>query len=215
VLPYYHAVRRVARRIAGAIERSTEALRERRIEQESALTERMLGSIEESLEGFRTRGIRWSAKSLTERGPGSQESQYGADFVGVLNVALEDFQVSKGFLVQAKMVRNETVDDVARLKQQCHKMLDMTSHAYVFLYSEWGVRVVPAISVVAAKANPATLYSRSAQRFFENHLECFIGDHAIKSPTPEALKALRTRYKARNALLVAGVGEQLALPKVG
>jgi hypothetical protein len=203
MLTYYHAVREVADRIAGAINRSVDALREGRVEQEPPMTDRMLGGIEESLRDFRTRGIRWSAKTLTDRGRGSQEARYGADFMGVLNVALPDYKVSKGFLAQAKLVRGGKVAGLAELKRQCERMLQLSPDSFVFLYGSGGVRVVPAISVVATSAEPSSLYSRSAKRFFEEHLQCFIGDGSIQSPTPQALEDLRRSYEMRSAVVIA------------
>jgi hypothetical protein len=97
MLAYYQAVRGVATRIADAINHTTEALRQGRIEHEPAMTDRMLGAIEESLDNFQYKGIQWRAKTLTDRGSGSQESKYGADFMGVLDISLPNFTVKKGF----------------------------------------------------------------------------------------------------------------------
>ena len=196
----YHAVRQAAQHIAGAIDRSVDALREGRVEHEPAMTDRMLGAIEESLRDYQTKGIRWTAKTLTDRGRGSQESRYGADFMGVLNIVLPEFAVSKGFLAQAKLVRNGSSGDIRELRLQCKKMLNLSPDSFVFLYGQEGVRVVPAISVVAANVDPLRLYSRSAQRFFEEHFECFIGDGNIQSSTPKALDDLRERFEARRAI---------------
>ncbi|MEQ1795095.1 MAG: hypothetical protein ABL970_13005 [Nitrospira sp.] len=212
MITYYHAIRDVARHIADAIDYSVEALREGRVEQEPAMTDRMLGSIEQSLEEFHTRGIRWSAKTLTDRGRGSQESRFGADFMGVLNIALPDFKVSKGFLAQAKLVRNGRVDNLRDLKQQCERMLTLSPDSFVFLYGYDGVRVVPAISVVASNVDPLGLYNRSAQRFFEEHLQCFIGDGAIQAATPAMLEILRRRYEARSAMLLLGGESEINSP---
>ena len=196
----YHAVREAAQHIAGAIDRSVDALREGRVEHEPAMTDRMLGAIEESLQGYALKGIRWSAKTLTDRGPRSQESQHGADFMGVLNIALPEFAVSKGFLAQAKLIRNGSSGDLKELRQQCKKMLDLSPDSFVFLYGQDGVRVVPAISVVGANVDPLLLYSRSAQRFFEEHFECFIGDGNIRSPTSTSQDSSRNRFKVRSAI---------------
>lgn len=208
MIAYYHAVREAARHIAGAIDHSVAALRDGRVEQEPAMTDRMLGAIEESLTDYRVKGIRWSAKTLTDRGRGAQESEYGADFMGVLNIALPEFTVSKGFLAQAKLVRNDSSGDVKELKRQCDKMLNLSSDSFVFLYGQDGVRVVPAISVLGSSADPLELYSRSAQRFFEEHLQCFIGDRNIQSPTPSTLKAMRDRFEARAALIIQARADQ-------
>lgn len=202
MIAYRHAVRGAARRIARAINNSVMALQEGRVEQEPAMTDRMLGSIEESLRDFDVKGIRWSAKTLTDRGRGSQESEYGADFMGVLNITLPEFVVSKGFLAQAKLVKNGSSGNVKELKQQCEKMLNLSPDSFVFLYWPNEVRVIPALSVVASKVDPIELYSRSAQRFFEEHLQCFIGDRTIQSATPATLKVMRDRFEVRSAILL-------------
>lgn len=209
MLTHYHAVRDAARIIAGAIDRSVEALNEGRVEHEPAMTDRMLGMIEESLHGAEIRGIRWHAKTLTDRASGAQEKTYGADFMGVLNIKLPDYTVSKGFLAQAKLVRRNKVDDLRELKSQCEKMLNFSPASFVFLYSDQGVRVVPAISVVGSNIDPSNLYDRSAQRFFEEHFQCFIGDQEISSPTPNALDGLRLKFEARSALLLMGTADEM------
>jgi hypothetical protein len=202
MIAYYHAVRAAATQIGDAIDHSVDALQQGRVEHEPAMTDRMLGAIEESLVDYNYHGIRWSAKTLTDRARGSQESVYGADFMGVLNITLPEFTVSKGFLAQAKLVRNDSVGNVNDLKRQCDKMLNLSSDSFVFLYSQYGVRVLPAISVIASDVDPLLLYSRSAQRFFEEHLQCFIGDRNIHSPTPSTLKALSDRFDTRSAILL-------------
>ncbi|MGE4182763.1 MAG: hypothetical protein AB7J34_23300 [Limisphaerales bacterium] len=202
MLPHYHAVRDAAQRIAGAIDHSVEALAQGRVEHEPAMTDRMLGAIEESLVDYQNRGLRWTAKTLTDRGRGSQESKYGADFLGVLSIALPDFTVSKGFLAQAKLVRGNSSGEVKELKRQCEKMLDLSPDSFVFLYGATGVRIVPALSVLAADVDPLKLYSRSAQSFFEAHFECFIGDRSIKSSSPKTLESMRAQFETRRAILL-------------
>jgi hypothetical protein len=172
------------------------------VEQEPAMTERMITAIEKALDGEVIRGVRWEAKTLTDRGKGTQEKRYGADFLGALNIDLPDYKVAKGFLAQAKLLKHETVDDLSGLKEQCKKMLKLSPDSFVFLYSKTGVRVVPAISVIASDRDPTELYGRSVQRFFEEHIECFIGDRAIQAATPGTLEDLRHRYEARDALLL-------------
>lgn len=198
----YHAIREIGAVISDAIDLSIDALREGRVEQEPAFTDRMLGAIEGALNGYRTKGIRWSAKTLTDRGKNSQESRHGADFMGVLNIALPDFTVSKGFLAQAKMVRGRYGVNMRDLREQCERMLNLSSASFVFLYSREGVRVIPAVAVLGSDANLLDHYSRSASRFFEEHLECFIGDRNIQSATPDSLEALCERYECRSALLL-------------
>jgi len=204
MLTYRHAVRETAGVIAGAIDRSVKALYEKRVEQEPAMTDRMLGAIEESMHGKNIKGIKWEAKTLTDRGRGAHEKTYGADFMGVLNIDLPDFKVSKGFLAQAKLIKAKKYD-LKELKSQCEKMLTLSPDSFVFFYHTNGIRVVPAIAVVGSKIDPySLLYNHSAQRFFENHLECFIGDRTISSPTPDTLMTLLEKFNARSALLLTG-----------
>lgn len=204
MLAYYHAVRKAARRIGSATDSAVRALREGRVEHEPAMTDRMLGAIEESLRDFRVHGVQWTAKTLTDRGARSQESRFGADFLGVLNIQLPQFSISKGFLAQAKLVRGRWFREAEQLQKQCEQMLKLSPDSFVFLYRRGGVRVVPAISVLGAKGDPTQLYSRSSQRFFEQHLECFVGDRAISSATPAALEKLQRQYEVRSALFLQG-----------
>lgn len=199
---YYQAVRGAAQQIANAINHTVDALRERRVEQEPAITDRMLGAIEESLSDYSNKGISWQAKTLTDRGAGAQESKYGADFMGVLTITLPNFAVSKGFLAQAKLIRDGSAGSLDELKSQCDRMLNLSPDSFVFLYGFSGVRVIPAVSVVGSTLDPQQLYSRSAQRFFEEHIQCFIGDRKISAPSTVVLNDLRSRFEARSAILI-------------
>jgi hypothetical protein len=71
-------------------------------------------------------------------------------------------------------------------------MLDRTPDSFVFVYSRArGVRVFPAVSVVRFSGRSIFgLYNRSVQSFFEAHLECFVGDWRLHSPTIEVLDTM-------------------------
>ena len=167
------------------------------------MTDRMIGAIEESLQSFSTNGIRWTAKTLTDRGRGAQETVYGADFMGVLDIALGDFTVRKGFLAQAKRSGPLGKREMDALHGQCDKMLSLTADSFVFVYGADGIDVIPAISVLGSSMPLEQHYKRSAQRFFEEHLECFIGDRAVSAASPNVLVALREKFRARSALLIS------------
>ncbi|UYN95209.1 MAG: hypothetical protein KIT25_24900 [Enhydrobacter sp.] len=185
----------------------TKAIQDRRTEQEPAITDRMLGYIEAAMHGFEARGVKWVAKTLTDRGRGSQESRYGADFAGVLSISLPGYKVNKGFLAQAKMIEpSERLPpgEFGRLQRQCEGMLSSSPDSFVFLYSRSGITIVPALAVLSTiSRNPHDLYSRSLSRFYEEHFECFIGDRRLQAPTPEALETLRADYQARKLLYLA------------
>ncbi|MFZ2448018.1 MAG: hypothetical protein WAW37_16800 [Syntrophobacteraceae bacterium] len=146
-------------------------------------------------------------QALTDRGKGAQEREYGADFLGVLDINLSDFSVKKGFLSQAKIIEPDRVfprREYERMHQQCEEMLWITPDAFVFIYSTQGIRVIPAISIVSAThCNPHELYSRSLARFFEEHFQSFIGDRRLGAPNIDVLEVVQREYRARAALYLS------------
>jgi hypothetical protein len=193
-------IRSAARRVAGAAERSIEDLNQRLVEQEPHLTDRMLGRIAEAMEGQRRRGIKWTAKTLTDHGPGTQERQYGADFVGVLDIAIPGYRVAKGFLAQSKLIKNGTMStrEFGRMVDQCKQMLELSASSFVFGMESTGIRVIPAVAVVASSGpdyifSPDSVYSRKISSFYEAHFECFIGDLNIHEASEDTLERLRAR----------------------
>lgn len=140
--------------------------------------------------------INWTARSLrTGAGVAGEEKRHGADLMGILNIDIPNYRVIKGFLSQAKraepglMLRHQDWD---RLNSQCEKMLRRTPDAFVWVYSKSvGIRIFPAESVLALKSRDIfDLYSRSVLRFFEYHIECFIGDRRLNSTDIATLDAL-------------------------
>ena len=82
-------------RIEKAARRVLRSYQDGVIEHEPTFTDRLLGSIEEAMEDFSVKGVRWRSKTLTFQGPHAQETQYGADFVGVLNIRIPGYSVTK------------------------------------------------------------------------------------------------------------------------
>ncbi|OGF23012.1 MAG: hypothetical protein A2V63_02630 [Candidatus Eisenbacteria bacterium RBG_19FT_COMBO_70_11] len=164
----------------------------------------MLGRIEEAMSSYRDKGVRWTAKTLTSNVRDSQERRFGADFVGALDIDLPDYPTRKGFLAQAKRVDPGDpfpASRYAELRDQCHRMLELSPDSYVFLYATTGIKVVPANAVVAAMpVNPHALYSRGITSFFELHFSSFVGDRGVSVPSIDVLEDLRTRFEARSVL---------------
>lgn len=206
----YAVIRESAERVAEAANHTIAALAQGRVEQEPAFTDRMLGAIEEAMNGFEVKGIRWRAKTLTDRGKGSQEKKYGADFMGVLDISLQDYSVRKGFLAQAKLIKPGdymSMTEYDAMKDQCDKMLRLSPASFVFLYSSTKIRVVPALAVVGAgRRNPHELYSRSIATFYKGHFGSFIGDPRVDEPRVEALVRLDERATARSVLFLGATG---------
>lgn len=207
---YYRIIRESATHLAEAANRTVDALVDRRIEQEPAFTDRMLGRIEEAMTDYEVKGVRWTAKTLTDHGRGSQEKKYGADFIGVLDINLPDFKVKKGFLAQSKLIEPGAymnLIEYVRMQKQCDKMLSLTPDSFLFLYSLSGIYVIPAIAVMSANpCNPHDLYARSISRFYEEHFQSFIGDRALSSPSIDVLEGIRREYRARTALHLLAKG---------
>jgi len=199
---YKSSAAKAAKIIGAAIQGAEAALSEGRIEQEPAMTDRMLGRIEQALENLEIGGITWKAKTLTDRGRNAQESRFGADFFGVLDVKTSGYFVQKGFLAQAKMIRRNGTMDMRDLVQQCDRMLSFSPDSFVFLYTEKGVQVTSATAVVAASGDLAAVHKEKAQKFFLDHLMCMIGDRAIRSPTPAGLDDLLQSANPRLGLLI-------------
>jgi len=205
-------VSRVVANINKAAVVTMEDLAEGRVAQEPAFTDRLLANIQVLLDGKNIGGVKWRAKTLSDRGKGSEESRYGADFLGSLVLELGEFSVSKGFLAQAKLTepsQSFAARDFKDLKGQCEKMLNLSSASYVFLYSQQsGIQVVPAIEVASARScNPHELTGKAITAFFKDHLECFIGDTRIKSASADTLEELKKTYGARAAIQLHGTTE--------
>jgi len=207
MISYRKVVRELGTVVGGAIDSTAQAYAEGRVQQEPAFTDRMLGAIETAIDNHIIRGIRWRAWTLSDRGRNAQEKRLGADFIGVFTVALPDFKVSKGFLAQAKIAPVSSGAEHDRLREQCEKMLRFSAASFVFLYNQFCVRVVPAVSVLGVN-DPSSLYSRSAQRFFEEHFQCFIGDRRIIAGTLEELKLTQRQLESEAAFLIRGGSDQ-------
>lgn len=193
-----------AQHAAEAANRTLEDLRSGKIEQEPPFTDRMIARIEESMNGYKTDGIVWGAetggavwdgKTLTDRGSGAQEKKYGADFMGVLRIAVKGFTVAKGLLAQAKRIEpGARMDNYEEMRNQCAKMLERTAESFLFLYSTDSISVVPATSVYAADScNPHELYSLDIMPFFMAHFASFVGDIHLFAPKIGVIRDLPVR----------------------
>lgn len=200
MLRHYGTVREVAWEISAAANGAFKAYDEDRVVEEPQITDRILGAIEERINNpaieSAQRFVSWKARTLrTGRGYAAEEKRHGADFMGVLDVDLPDHEVKKGFLVQAK--RSEPYkpfrkQEWDRLIYQCETMLERTPDSFVFVYSRsLGIRIFPAVSVLGSVSKDIfDLYHHSIQIFFENHIECFIGDQRLNSPDIRTLDVL-------------------------
>ena len=159
----YAIIRESASVAADAAMTAVHGLQEGHIQNEESFTDRMIGAIEDRFRDLRVKGVSWSAMTLTAHQRKAQETEFGADLLGVLDINLPDFHVQKGFLAQAKLAEPEEHfgrNEFDRLFHQCETMLAHTADAFVFLYSRNGIYVVPAVSVVGLSQaqNPFALF---------------------------------------------------------
>ena len=118
----------------------------------------------------------------------SAGSPSGANLGIVFAGRLSNYQVTTAALVRTATVGSFPGGYVADLPEAAASMLERTPAAFVFAVPVDGtLKVVPA-NAVAAVANdgkplpddfPGRLYARSAGRFFEELVECFVGDHRL------------------------------------
>ena len=152
--------------------------------------------------------IVWKARTLrTGSGVAAEEKRYGADLLGVLDLNLLDYRAKKGFLAQAKKVepgQSLSKSEWERLQSQCEAMLLRAPESFVWGYSKSrGVRIFSANAILGLKSRVVfDLYSRSLFRFFENHLESFVGDRRLNSTRIETLDSLHA-FPVERALEVS------------
>lgn len=195
-----------AKKIKRASNCVIDAYRRKLVEDENSITNRLLQAVSDELDGKTIKGVKWEAKTLKAGKNNKQESKYGADFIGELEIKLAGYSVNKGFLAQAKMLEPEDpISKIAfpRLLDQCEKMLQVTPDSFVFIYSKNGINIVPAISVVAAgKSNLYELYYKNISVFFEEHFKSFIGDRNIKAEDINSLVEAKKNLDLNRGILL-------------
>jgi hypothetical protein len=193
-----------------------------KIQTEPSITDRYLGVLQHVIsEKWKKEGLKIDVCTLRDMGPNAPEHKYGADFIAVLDIKIEGYKLTKGFLCQAKkesdsikvlktqpqiFFRGPTSvkfgfdQEFIRLKGQANDMLQITPASFVIVYSMKGFVVVPASSVASLSKNNK-LYAKSAASFFKEFLMCFIGDPNLKAWDNISLESLRDKYRAKRAVM--------------
>lgn len=117
-----------------------------------------------------------------------EEKVIGADIAGIMTIQAGNRSLTKLYLAQAKVAsharmrsrRNAAIRAGDRnLLCQCQKMLGRSPSSYVFVYSKFGVHVVPATAVQIkgrGVVDTASDYCRSLKMFYMELFKCFVGD---------------------------------------
>ncbi|MCU8104869.1 hypothetical protein [Shewanella sp. SM101] len=150
-----------------------------RFAQESAYVDALIGRLDGVLDFGNGNGyIEFTSTVVADRGPGSAESLYGADFAIVFKSTNVDKPINKAILSQAK---NDTIDkmpkeEVTRLREQCMKMARFTND-YIVLEAPKVDGAVPTI-IIGTPSNQAWGKIRMGldDYFLEFVLSCKHGD---------------------------------------
>lgn len=142
----------------------------------------------DAIDGSGKNGVEFHARWLALDDHRGESMPGGANLGIVFEARLPNYQVVTGALVRAATVGSFPGGYAADLPAAAASMLERTPASFVFAFPVAGaLKVVPA-NAVAAVANDGKplpddftgrLYARSVGRFFEELVECFVGDHRL------------------------------------
>lgn len=190
------------------------------IETEPDLTNQLASAIRIEIERQGLEG-RVHIRVLRAQGERSPERQFGADLCIVLHDQSEGAEVAKGVVVQAKVAGRQGVHNrdrdahgnpqieigrrAADLVDQLKDMLKVTRDSYVFLYDKkkQEIATVPARAIVNKRGTAMTRRTgRRLESFFEDLLDCLVGDEDLDAIDDGTLLRQVRRTDARVGLLV-------------
>lgn len=125
------------------------------------------------------RGLKITARQFPGRGRNSDESFIGADGAVCLRVKLNDLEIQKFYLFQAKRSTQKQFDE--RAAKQRDLMLHCTPDSFFLIYSPKGINVLSAF-LVEQRDKFSELPTKSFVKFNEDFFNCFIGDHFLGFP---------------------------------
>jgi hypothetical protein len=208
-MTFDEVTKKAAREAEKAVTITNRSIKNRRIYDEDDITGFFIGSLQTTLDGAAIDGVTLSATILRHRrGIAAEESRIGADMLIHINMDTTTQAFSKGVLIQAK--KSDPTDywsPTARgeLVSQCTRMLAITPSAFVFNYSERGIRCGAATRIVGARGPQSVNYlcGWTSYRFFLELFRCPIGDPRITSAQVEDLPV--------PYVLRIGIGGEIAL----
>lgn len=123
------------------------------------------------------------------------EAVNGADFMGIVDIELNNTRVRKAFLAQCKIAKGVSFNPYRgysfqgasskNILEQAEKMLKLTSDSFFFFYTSQGIFVVPAFQIRSInekyKIDSSNYYYHTIEHFYSEFFKCFIGDEKIVS----------------------------------
>lgn len=223
----------LGKQVQVAMQETLSSYREGEIEEEEAVTGRLVANIKNQVNDKRKNDVLFKGLVVPHSGP-NLEKHTGADIAGILDIDVPRAKHTKLFLAQAKRCRTDgslPADELDRLIRQCNDMLKITDSSYVLLYEHDGIYVADAASVgqsAEASLHPGsgkrseplfvrkTTYYKPLDKFFEEIFKTFIGDRKLAKQV-RSIEDLRrvereTRPRVHWALGII-VGESSAVEK--
>lgn len=224
------SVRRALIAVEAAEHSVIQGLNQKLIETEPSLTDRLLGGMEVAFaagdKGLRADEFDLRLRTLRDRGPNAPEREFGADLVCVFDSNIKGCTLAKGVLVQAKMagsggvtispgchrypeicvsVSKRDPSTLNSLFAQCESMLSISPASFVFIYSNDGIFVVPALSIVSLEVggHPLNIYSKTLRYFMQDFMQCFLGDGLVSAVDDNTLRGVRDHVRARSAMMLS------------
>lgn len=204
-----------------AVDRTQQRMVDGDVEDEPTLT----GSFVENLrlifeENPRLNDYNLRIRVLRGIGRNAPENRFGADICVIFTVNEEDYELSKGFLMQAKWADRSNINvsrygfhrpsfsintEFRRMQGQCDDMLRITPDSFVILYSINGFTTIPASSIRAVRKQEGRiqLYSKHVHGFFKEFIMSFIGDSRLSAPDDDTLERLQSDSIADYILSIA------------
>lgn len=118
----------------------------------------------------------------------TEEKYVGADLCGIVDFNHNGKRVVKYFLAQSKVcsVKKSKKGKYykggdSNLSGQVQDMLNITSDSFVFIYSDEGIFVTPALGIKLSdgKIDTRNQYYKSLGHFYAEFFKCFVGDHLV------------------------------------
>ncbi len=209
------------KKLANATQRVVDDYASGDVVHEEPFSDQLCGRLKETVHDFETENVVWQTDvAIGGKGPAhlrmrsltktKEEPVLGADLVMVLDIQLDDFQVQKGILAQAKRLelgKNMDANNLTRLRNQCGAMLSITPASMVLLYHRGGVTPVSAAAVLAYQGKDLhSINTYGMGIFYTDFAMCWIGDTDIRATDQNSLEALRQMAQARAAIRFSGTG---------
>ena len=180
----------------------------RTVDDEDDFTSRMADRIERRLDGVFVGGMKWKAitRKFPWRGPRSEEHRFGADLGLVLRMSGRGFDVTKGYLIQAKKFEFKgglPFGKGDRVFGQCKDMLKITQEAYVWIYSRSGISILRAGSMV--ETDPSRIPAMRRQTLYGFLMRAFMswnGDYRLGDLGKQSLEMMAEEFPAKQAILI-------------